>query len=573
MSHRPALDTARIQSIRAHLEELLQSPAFQRSRHSTALLRAVVERTLASSFDRLKESVLGIDVFHRPPNFDSKADPVVRIEAGKLRKKLAHFYQNHPFAPLRILIPTGGYVAAFEFSQHDHAVVALTVGPFENLSGDAANDYLCHGIRAEVITALVKSPRVKLRARSSPDSGPLVDGVLLRGSLLVSGVAAKFHTQIISSDSTTILWAETFECDSKQMHSMPQAIAVSALRFLSNTPLPEPVKAPDDKAYEYFLRGLWSLSQPSPASAAQALQCFERAIRIDPSFAGAYTGTARALVLLATHSAYDPHLQARAVERARVALALDPHSPDAHLAIGTIEGRFHYNWTQAEQHFRQALVLDPSNTEAKFALASHFLVPTRRFDEALAELDEAAALDPVHPKLHTARGFVLMMLNRTAEARAVYSVQLAADPAAFFVRYGLGLLHAWTGNHAEAASELEAVLRQSPDAPVVAAHLCLAYSRLERSAELAAARRRYFPDQSAIPPGVQALLALAAGDEDEALRAVAFSIERHDPNAYMFALDPSFAFLAHSPKGRALLARIGSCGPDRDAGNAHAAAL
>lgn len=99
------------------LEELDRIAESQWLRESAALkqlLRYVVERTLAGEQQRLKEYTLGVEVFHRPPDYDPRADAIVRVQASLLRKKLASFYEHEGAdSKLRIELPRGGYVPRF----------------------------------------------------------------------------------------------------------------------------------------------------------------------------------------------------------------------------------------------------------------------------------------------------------------------------------------------------------------------------------------------------------------------------------------------------------------------------
>ncbi len=107
--------------IRAQLERVLNSPLFQSSRRCQSLLRHVTERTLAGDTAALKERTVGIDVFGRPPDYDTNADPVVRGTAGEVRKKLARYYQDPPHqGEPRIDLRPGSYIPEF----HSAEVVA-----------------------------------------------------------------------------------------------------------------------------------------------------------------------------------------------------------------------------------------------------------------------------------------------------------------------------------------------------------------------------------------------------------------------------------------------------------------
>lgn len=100
--------------VHAQLHKLLASRAFRNSQRYPALLRYVVEQTLAGFADQLKERTVGVAVFHRAPDYDSNADPVVRVTAGEVRRRLAQYYQEHP-DELRIDLPPGSYVPHFHY--------------------------------------------------------------------------------------------------------------------------------------------------------------------------------------------------------------------------------------------------------------------------------------------------------------------------------------------------------------------------------------------------------------------------------------------------------------------------
>ena len=100
------------EEVQEQLQRLLASPSFRNSQRYPALLRYVVEQTLAGGADHLKERTLGIAVFHRTPDYDTNADPVVRVSAGEVRKRLAQYYQEHP-GEMRIDLPSGSYVPQF----------------------------------------------------------------------------------------------------------------------------------------------------------------------------------------------------------------------------------------------------------------------------------------------------------------------------------------------------------------------------------------------------------------------------------------------------------------------------
>jgi hypothetical protein len=99
------------------LDRLLASPAFRKSEQCCKFLRFVVEQSLTGEEERLKERNIGIEVFARRPDYDSAEDPVVRVRATEVRKRLAQYYGETPQSgDVRIEIPTGSYRAEFHFA-------------------------------------------------------------------------------------------------------------------------------------------------------------------------------------------------------------------------------------------------------------------------------------------------------------------------------------------------------------------------------------------------------------------------------------------------------------------------
>lgn len=101
--------------VNAELDRILQSRFLRESKQLSALLSHTVHETLAGREDGLKEYSLGLQVFHRPPDYDPRNDAIVRVQASLLRKRLAEYYEHDGHnSRLRIELPRGGYVARFQ---------------------------------------------------------------------------------------------------------------------------------------------------------------------------------------------------------------------------------------------------------------------------------------------------------------------------------------------------------------------------------------------------------------------------------------------------------------------------
>src|SRR5262249_24352434 len=102
--------------VRAELDRVLASELFVRSERLSSFLRFVVERTLAGEGDSLKEHTIAVEVYGKDGRFDTAADPIVRIDARRLRDKLREYYADAGGSPVIISVPKGQYAAVFRTS-------------------------------------------------------------------------------------------------------------------------------------------------------------------------------------------------------------------------------------------------------------------------------------------------------------------------------------------------------------------------------------------------------------------------------------------------------------------------
>src|SRR5215467_13832878 len=123
---RQARDGLADDEIRLQLDRILASQALAGSDQLKRLLRITVERTINNQSDLLKEYNLGLEVFHRPPDYDPKVDPIVRVQARRLRAKLDEYYAAEGSGDLLVIrLPKGAYIPAFEYRRaHTSEMVA-----------------------------------------------------------------------------------------------------------------------------------------------------------------------------------------------------------------------------------------------------------------------------------------------------------------------------------------------------------------------------------------------------------------------------------------------------------------
>jgi hypothetical protein len=151
-------------AIRDQLGRLLDNPYFSHSKRFPTFLRYVVEQTLAGEAENIKERTLGIQIFNRDPDYDTGADPIVRVTAAEIRKRVAQYYQDPQHVnELRIALPSGSYIPTFHWPKgaNDPVLKELVlaaneeIAPAELPPGDQSSSSGRHSSLVLVITCIV----------------------------------------------------------------------------------------------------------------------------------------------------------------------------------------------------------------------------------------------------------------------------------------------------------------------------------------------------------------------------------------------------------------------------------
>jgi adenylate cyclase len=248
-------------SVRQQLDRILASAVFLNARRPSQFLRFIVESTLSGQGATIKEYVIGVEVFERPPDYDPKEDPVVRIEAGRLRKKLAEYYGGAGASdPVIIELPKGGYIPVFQPQSHSGqrqlglGHMAQPEPATENTHSDPAGVYVSghvqqghvkHGQASRsMITAVVLLAAVTLafiyyihlRSRNTPASIAVLPFLDLREKhgeqYLSDGIAEELTTGLAQFGGLRVVAATSafqFRGKSEDVRKIGQALGAEAL--------------------------------------------------------------------------------------------------------------------------------------------------------------------------------------------------------------------------------------------------------------------------------------------------------------------------------------------------------
>jgi len=316
------------------------------------------------------------------------------------------------------------------------ATQSIAVLPFSNLSPDPANEYFSDGITEELIDAFARIPGLKVIARTSVFAlkGKQLDvreiglrlGVssVLEGSVRRSGDRLRINAQLVQVSDHSRLWSERYDRASGDVFEIQEDIARAITHAIAPR-LHRPGAAPGSAAS----------AVDTNESLHQAVACFERALAIQPDYAPAFAGLARAWGNLAMFAYTDIPAGRRLAEQyARKALDQDPELAEAHESLAII--RFYLDWdfAGAEQSYRRAIEIKRGNGVTLSGLAI-LLCSLNRGQEADSLIDEALEYDPLSPLVQMS-AVVTRVARRDYVAAAQYARRAIEIDSAYRVVAG-----------------------------------------------------------------------------------------------------------------------------------------
>ncbi len=470
-----------------------------------------------------------------------------------------------------------GAVRGRLFSRAVPPIRSLAVLPLENLSADPAQEYFADGLTDELITQLAKQGSLRVISRMSvmhykaskqtvPEiARELNVDAVVEGSVSRDGNSVRVRAQLIYAPTDEHLWAESFTREMRDLLALQEDVASAIAHQVQAQLIPETVRAgvrphPVEPAViEAYLRGRAAWNRRNEAGLREAVELFQQAVALDPSYAPAYSGLADSYTTLGYFGYLAPQESFPPARRAaEKALELDPTLAEPHASLAYIKFYYDWDWKGAEQEFQNALVLNPN-----YATAHHwysvYLTAMERPGEAMAEIQKARNLDPLSPAIQTDIGFQLYYTRRYDEAIRHLTSTLEMNPNLPLAHLWLGRSYQEKGMYAEAlAAFAQAGKGMRNWLPAIAARgmiLGLAGKRQEARTVLnemrELAKKRYVTAY-----GV-ALVYAGLGDKDQAFVWLQRGVQERTHWMVWTKLDPRWDSLRDDPRFGELLRRVG----------------
>lgn len=465
--------------IRETLTRILESRSFEGVERLKRFLEFVVLETLAGRGEQIKEFAVGEYAFGKGASFDPRNDPIVRVQARRLRARLDRYKQSEGQRDtLCIDLPKGGYVPAFRRREATPQKAftptllldrtSVVIVPYVNQNGDAETEQLCRGItqdlayaltRIEGLTVHASPPGQEIATRGSGLLGLQSNAAtVVTGSIQRRGNSFRITSLLVDAASKSYIASDSLDrtLDAADFTLQDEVVSIVSSRIREGM-TPEGWRSNSSSAprnlaaQNLYLQGRYQLDQRTEESLRLAAGLFEKAISEDGQFAKAHAGLADAYELLGHYAAIAPvEMWTKALTSASTAVMLDDRSVEAHTAMAHVRSTQDWDWVGAEHEFRRALELDPRNATAHHWYATVCLAPMGRLDEALETIQTAHTLAPLSSII--SRDLASIRYYRREYDLALEQCDQAIELNPFFSQayWTLGYIQEQRQEHAEA---------------------------------------------------------------------------------------------------------------------------
>jgi serine/threonine-protein kinase len=572
------------------LARIVASPGFAGSPRMVRFLEFVVKEVLRGNAAELKEIVIGSSVFDRDSNYDPRLDPIVRVEARRLRAKLEAYYASEGRDDgIVIELPRGSYAPLFHrrsetmvrpIEPPKQTIESIAILPFRNLHAEQDGAYFTDGLSEELIHALTRVPRLRVVAWNSAsqlrDQDTDLDAIrrnlnvayVLRGSLRKTGARLRIAAQLVETSTGHYLWSETYDRQIHDVFAIQEQIATAIADALKVQILESPAARLSRHvcvdAWQICLKGRAYARDRSPDGLRRSVLCFEQAIEVCGESASAWAGLADSYTLLAEYELEEAAgVMPKARAAAEKALALNPSSEEAHASLGLIYCVYDWRWEESARMFERAIELNPGYANARHWFAVDHLALRGELEEAKKHIDVAAELDPLSNIILEGRAFLSTVATDYDGAIREFQSMIHTDPSFYKAWTSMGRALIQKGRYREAIETLKKGLSIAGKAPNILGALGQAHGLAgeTESARKILTQLQQLKERRPVRFSCFAIVHLGLGEHEEALTWLERAAEIHDLSIAAIGVHPVWDPLREEPRFRELLKRAGFQAP------------
>jgi len=536
--------------------------------------------------------IVPVEVDEVPPLLASIGQPGAGAPAGSMGRVVAPGWAPRELGVRRWAMLLGILLVLFAalagYSQWSRSRVRLqptggrlmlAVLPFENLTGDAGQEYLSDGLTEEMIAQLgrLNPGHLGVIARTSvmhyknnqipigQISRELGVQYVLEGSVRRDVDKVRISAQLIQAKDQTHLWAKQYDRELSNLLTL-QAEIVQEIANEIQLVIGDPKRIDSThqaslsreayEAYDLYLKGRYFWNKRTTQGFQHAIEDFQQAIAKDPTYARGYAGLADSYALMSSYSlAPQNEFMPKARAAAQRAVELDDMLAEAHTSLALIKENYDWDWQTAEKEYRRAIQLDPNYVTGHHWYAE-YLAYQGRFNEAFAESDRARQLDPLSLIIATDNGAILYFSRQYDRAIERFRAVLDMEPN-FPRAHLLVFAYVQKGLFADALADIEK-WRRIEDVPgswAIQAYVC------GRSGQWGEARRALekllrLNGRQQMDPAAIALAYVGMDNKDEAFAWLQKAYSEHSNALTTLKVDPIYDPLRGDPRFQELVRRV-----------------
>jgi tetratricopeptide (TPR) repeat protein len=389
-----------------------------------------------------------------------------------------------------------------------------------------------------------------------------VDAVI-EGSVLRAGNRVRITAQLIQATTDRHLWARSYERDLRDVLALQDQVARAIANEVEAKVTPQeqarlanarPVNA---ETYELYLKGRYEWNKLSVEGLKRGLEYFQQAVKLDPSYALAYSGMADSYTLLGSSYLPGAEVYPKAKAAALKALELDPALAEGHVSLAAVLFDYDRAHDAALKEYERGIELNPNYATAHRAYAVS-LACMGRGDEAIREAEQARRLDPLSVWTSATVAFVLYLGRQYERAIVEARKALELEPNDVVGHTYLGITYLQKGMHEEALAEFQKLQSLMPGRPEPLAALACAYAATgdrEKALRILAdlnqqSKRKY------VSRYVMAKAYVSLGEKEKALAWLEKGVNDFQGAMDFVEVDPALDPLRSDPRFQDLLRRM-----------------
>jgi TolB-like protein/DNA-binding winged helix-turn-helix (wHTH) protein/Tfp pilus assembly protein PilF len=321
---------------------------------------------------------------------------------------------------------------------------SIAVLPFRDLAENSDQDYLVDGMTDQLISDLAMSTPLHVISHRSVMQYKGVElplreiakalnvDAIVEGSYLRQGREIRITAQLLDAQNDQHLWAQTYRESDRNLLAMQDQVTNDIARevalavgssFIGSKP-----RSVSEQARNAYLRGRYLWNERTLSGVTKSIEYYTDAIRADRNYAEAYAALSESYVTLGTYGGPNPaDALWKAQFAAERALQLDSNLSAAHTALAGVKTERDWDWKGAEEEYRRAIAMNPSDSTAHHWYGLH-LARMGRGQQGLSELERALSLDPLSLIIATDVAETYYLLREPEQAMTRINEVLALNP-------------------------------------------------------------------------------------------------------------------------------------------------